>query len=519
MSAVKLSQDFSPPPFLPVVRVERLTPSSNQATAGCLANEACLKKRIVPAIANARSMSVVCSFLTSREHMVDAVEKAWNSAQTRSYWMISDTRMRESYSQLGEGIRSAQDRDLLADMGEMLDIAAVRFGNYHAKFVLVDPLSEAPVGFLTSANLIAEAFQSNLESFVELTSQECRQLYKIARHIFWEKAANELCEDNQLRPATAPFSAPLPSPEGELVWTVDRQSNLIREHSLRLINEATSTIDICGHSWSPDHEVLSALAKRAEDGLSVRLLGWRFGDNDRQPPIHTRLAMLINSGVEVFEVPKLHAKYLLTDKAGMMCTANFHSKGLDEGIELGLLLNEDRLAQARQAFEYFRSKAETRSYKVEAIDPAESVEGDIMVYRPEFPDTPIETQGTHTLEPKVITATCATTVKEEAQEALRSHLEALANPKDRLAAWTTQKGGNSKTPRTLNQTITAIVEVKPPTVPSKHRMPDSDPTTPQIIEHKGREWIVIPDPGKDHVLLAQAAALAKEHGCNVAFWD
>ena len=241
--------------------------------------------------------------------------------------------------------------------------------------------------------------------------------------------------------------------------------------------------------------------------------------DDRQQPIHRTLHKLIDAGIQVFEVPNLHAKYLLTNKAGIMCTANFACKGLDDGIEVGILLSKERLAQARQAFEYFRSKAQTHSFVVPSLSPAESIESDIAVYRPEIADTAIQTQGTLTLDPKVIIASCATTVKEEAEEALRSHLAALKSPKDSIAAWTTQKGGDTKSPRILNQVITAVIEMKPPTIPSKLRIQGTDLTEPMILKHNNRKWVVIPDPGKDYVLLTQAGVLAKEQGCNVAFWD
>lgn len=520
MRATRLQAEFTPPPFLRIIRVLPLAPRpSSPSGIGCIASRSSFDQLLVPALANAKSMSILCSFLVSRERLVDAVEKAWESSGARSFWMMSEARIRESYSHGRDTDRSNQDRLLLAELGEMLDSAVLRLGPFHAKFVLTDPLESKPVGYITSCNLIADAFANNHEVVMPLSKEECRQLYRFARHAFWHLSQTELAENGNQPSATAPFDAPLPKPDGALVWTANKSSNLIREHALRLIREAKSSIDICGHSWTPGHQVIAALAAKAKEGVKVRLLGWRFDKDDRQPPIHRSLAELVDAGVEVMEVPKLHAKLLVTDEGGMMCTANFASKGLDEGVEVGLLLSGPRLADAQKAFEFFASQAVTRCQVVDKVSPDTSLERDIATYRPENPDTPIRTQGARTMEPRKLTATCASTLQEEAQGALRSLLEEVANPKDPLAAWTRQEPGKSSNPRILDQKIMVSVEIRPPTLPSKLQMPESDPTTPQVIERKGRKWVVIPDPGQDNVLMDQAAALAKAEGCNVAFWD
>ena len=524
MTVVRLQSEFAPPAFMRAVRV---TPCAPQPAAShgieCLAARSSFDNLIVPALANAQDMSILSSFLVSRDRLVDAIENAWNEARARSFWMTSDTRLRESYQMADDSPRAgpdraAQDRALNADFDPLLDCAVLRFGPFHAKFVLTDPLGEQSTGYITSCNLIADAFQKNHEVILALTRDECRQLYRFARHAFWHLATTELAERADQVTATAPFEAALPEPEGTLVWTAGKSSTLIRQNALRIIREAETSIDICGHSWTPDHPVLAALAEKARQGVKVRLLGWRFSPGERQPPIHKRLAQLIDAGVEVMEVPKLHAKLLLNEREGMLCTANFATKGLDEGVEVGVLLDDRRLTDARKAFDYFASHAETRCQIIDKLPPDTPLERDVATYRPEFPDSPLRTQGSRTLDSRILTSTCASTVQEEAQEALRALLEEVANPKDPLATWTRQEAGKSSNPRILDQKLVVSVEMRPPTLPSKLRAPDSDPTTPQVVEHKGRKWVVIPDPGADHVLMAQAVALAKQEGCNVAFW-
>jgi len=519
MSVVRLQETFATAPFLRVIQVCRAQESDGERPQEGLAEESDLTYRIKSAIASAKEFSVISSFLISREGLVDAVENAWKQEGARSYWMTGYERLRASYAQAEEDKRAAQDRELIAEMGEILDTVVLRLGPFHAKFVLVDPLGKEPKGFLTSCNLIPDAFRENLESFVELKPAECRQLYRLARHTFWHRADTELCEDGKCLAASKPFEAPIPEPEGDLIWTVGNQSNLIREHALRLIKEASKSIDICGHTWSHDHPVLRALVAKVKAGCRVRLAGWEFGGSGRQPPIHKTLSSLIEAGVEVFEVPHLHAKYLLTDKEGILGTANFHPKGLDEGIEVGLLLRGKRLSHAREAFAYFVSRASTTSKLVPALSLNATSAEILVTYRPEFPDTPVQVRDSLTLPPKVLVASCASTLREEAQEALRSHLATVAKPRDTLAAWSRQEAGKPSEPRILYKSIVVTVEARPPTVPSNLKIPQDEPTDPQVVKHKGRKWVAIPDPGRDTVLVSKALNLAKAEGCNVAFWD
>ena len=129
---------------------------------------------LIKAIANAKKIVCVCTFLLNDTELVDALLKAAQRG-VRVYMFVA------SEAKLLREIKQDQDFDkkTLAEHKDLLQKIAGKLwvgtsDSFHAKFILVDPNLEDAKGFLSTANFTKEALTDRIEIGVKLKKMKWR---------------------------------------------------------------------------------------------------------------------------------------------------------------------------------------------------------------------------------------------------------------------------------------------------------------------------------------------------------
>lgn len=507
---LRLNADFAPPPFLPATRTDALLPKVEQKPP-LLRTAGQLEQLFGPQLASTKETAIISSFLLSRETLIDAAEVA-HGRGARTYWLTCETRLTQMFDAVSSPQRVKQDMALYQEFGLLADAAVVRVGDFHAKFLMVDPTTPRRKGWLTSANLVSAACDQNVEFITELTRREIILLYQLTRYAFWHEATKEVMVDGALKSVPCPVAFPLPPPDRELLWTVGHKAHTLREAAAEIVEGARRSLTLAGYTWQQNHPLLAKVAKKAREGVAVRIFVRETTDLTRSP--RKVLNTLLEAGAKVYSVPGLHAKFLLNEQDGLMGTANFAAKGLDEGFEVGLRLQGERLDQAREALAWMQQAATEEITYRDVIGPADFQPGR-QFHHPARPEVTYKLEERRVLAPRQLTANCASSLAAEAQAELDKAMSVLAQTPNPRGNWCTEEGNTVK----LYREISLSVEMTPPTVPLKLRNPKLPKEEPQVVKHAGKRWVAIPEIEGDTLLMQAAVALAQREKCTVAYWD
>ncbi len=507
---LRLSTDFAPPAFLAAIRTDALLPKVVKKPP-LLRTAGQLEQLFGPQLAAAKETAVISSFLLSRETLIDAAEIA-HGRGARTYWLTCDARMAQMFDESTSTQRVKQDMSLYQELGLLAEAAVVRIGSFHAKFLLVDPTTPNRKGWLTSANLVSAACDQNVEFVAPLNSREIKLLYQVTRHAFWHEATTEVMADGSLKSVPCPVAYPLPSKDEELLWTVGSKAHSLREAAVDIIDAAKESLTLAGYTWQQNHPLLAKVAKKAREGVVVRI----FVRETNDPKRHAKkvLNLLLEAGAKVYSVPGLHAKFLLSETDGLMGTANFAAKGLDEGFEIGLRLRDERLEQAREALAWMQQAATEEILFCPEIGPAD-FQSSRQFQHPARPEISYRLEERRILPTRQLFASCASQLAAEAQAELDLAESRLAQTKNPRGDWCTEEGNIVK----VYREISVSVEMSAPTVPLKLRNTKLPKEEPQVIKHAGKRWVTIPEIEGDHALMQAAVALAQKEKCHVAYWD
>lgn len=507
---LSLSADFVLPPFLPAIQTDALLPKIEKKPP-LLRTAGQLEQLFGPQLAAAKETALISSFLLSRETLIDAAEIAHGHG-ARTYWLSCDARLAQMFDESTSPQRIKQDMALYQEFGLLVEAAVVRIGSFHAKFLLVDPATPNRKGWLTSANLVSAAFDQNVEFVTELTWREIALLYQVTRYAFWHEANTEVMADGSLKSVPCPAQFPLPPKDTELLWTVGAKAHTLREAAFEIVEEAKESLTLAGYTWQENHPLLAKVAKKAREGVAVRIFVRETKDTKRHPA--KVLSTLLEAGAKVYSVPGLHAKFLLNETDGLMGTANFAAKGLDDGFEVGLRLRDERLTQARDALAWMQAAATEEISFQPLIGPADFQSGR-QFQNPARPEVIYRLEERRVLPPRQLVASCASKLAAEAQAELDLAESRLAQTKNPRGDWCTEEGIYVK----LYREISLSVEMSAPTVPLKLRDGKLPKEEPQVVKHGGKRWVAIPAIDGDNALMQAAVALAQKEKCSVAYWD
>lgn len=313
-------------------------------------NQESLSGHVVNVIDHAREMLVLCSFLLADE----LVEKALLEAEQRGvrvYCLIAaETRLDR------EDPEGEFDKKVLAQHKAMLKKLAgkVMFrtsSSFHAKVVLADPFTSVASGVLLTANLTTDAMKRNEELLLKLKTNEVKQLAEYLKWAIWEVAEHESIKSGSFDAVKPVGKVDHPNEMLPVVATTS-QCQQISEQALAMINGAQSSIVVSCFGWDLEHKVVQALINKAKAGVLVTVFA-RI-----RPAAMPALEALAKAGATVLGFNWLHAKALVVDsQKAMVMSANFQKHGLDEGFELGVLFDDERLGDLTALLKHWQSQA------------------------------------------------------------------------------------------------------------------------------------------------------------------
>ncbi|MCW7554498.1 phospholipase D-like domain-containing protein [Endozoicomonas gorgoniicola] len=319
-----------------------------------------IKNAVLDVINSTKEMLVLCSFLLADEDVEQALLEA-EERGVRAYCLIAAEARLDREDPEGEF-----DRKVLAQHKAMLKRLAgkVKFrtsSSFHAKVVLADPLTSNAKGVLLTANITTDAMQRNEELLLELEEFEVKQLAGYLKWALWEAAEHESIESGSFAAVKSFGGIDHPAESLPVIATTEKRQQ-ISEKALAMIRSAQSEIQVCCFGWDLEHQIVQAIIKKAKLGISVTVFA-RI-----RPAAMSALEALAKAGAMVLGFKWLHAKALIVDQQeAMVMSANFQKHGLDEGFELGIVINDDRMEDLLHTFQYWKSNSRWQLHPIAQI--------------------------------------------------------------------------------------------------------------------------------------------------------
>jgi cardiolipin synthase len=321
--------------------------------------EKLLLKEVISLIDNSKEQICLASFLISDMELVDALLKAAGRGIDIYLLTASEAKLASEPAEDNEfEKKTVEEHKKLLDRlaGKVL----VRTAHHlHTKFVIVDPNSNYPHGFILTSNLTTEALIRNPEIGVKISGNEVKDLFHQFCTGFWNESERELLETGKLSVVGETMRSYVPESftSSQICYTTSKLST-IQERIIKLINDSQGEIWACAFGFQQDNKIMKALADAANRGRKVTILA--------RPRPHTRsrdaLLDVVRYGGNVYGLEWLHAKCVVASVKGsykaVVMTANIEDKGMNTGFETGIILDEKEAEKLKGLMEHWITRAQ-----------------------------------------------------------------------------------------------------------------------------------------------------------------
>lgn len=291
-----------------------------------------LLNKIISAINNAQYLICVQSFLFQDTALIDALKNAVVKRNVKVYVLSSaDARLKDTIYQEEDFIKSTY-----------IDLLNTKFknhfihrssGNFHGKYIVIDPKHNAQ-GFICTNNFTDKGFYENPELAVQLSKEQCVQLYKVFVYHFWEHSTDEQNATNEFDKVSPAKRFELSGLKHILLTSPNSKLNILNDSLLEAITKAQKSISISTFNIDKDMPLVKAIVAQAQAGLKVTLFC-----RPTEKQFNAQLKDLLDYGVLIYFHPLIHAKSLVIDSTyGFIFTANLTYEGLETGLEVGVKL-------------------------------------------------------------------------------------------------------------------------------------------------------------------------------------
>ena len=327
-----------------------------------------LLTKIVKAIDGAKEMICLQSFLIQDTAIIDALIKAVSDRGVKVFVLSSaEARLKETIEEEQDFIKANYIQ--LLDTKFKNNFVHRTAENFHGKYILIDPTTK-PKSFVCTNNFTENGFTKNPELAVELDKEQCEELFKIFVYHFWEHSTDEQTatkEFDKVKPANK-FS--LPKLENILLTSPNSISNSLNKTLLKAIQQTKKSISLSTFLLDKNTELVKAISEKAKQNISVTLFC-----RPMETQFNEQLKELLEVGVEIYLHPLIHAKSILIDnKNGFVFTANLIAKGLDNGFEVGVTLNEQQTADLSKIHDSWKINFPIKAIKEAKIKDLKEVE-------------------------------------------------------------------------------------------------------------------------------------------------
>jgi len=314
-----------------------------------------LLSKIIKAVDSAKQMVCLQSFLIQDTEIIDTLIKAVEERDVKVFVLSSaEARLKETIEEEEDFIKA--NYIALLDNKFRNHFIHRTAENFHGKYILIDPTTK-PKGFVCTNNFTENGFTKNPELAVELSSEQCEELFKVFVYHFWEHSTDEQSASNEFAKVKPINKFSLPKLENILLTSPNNKNNSLNKSLLAAVNNAKLTISFSTFLIDKSIELVKAIADKAKQNISVTLFCRPI-----EKQFNEQLKELLEAGVQIYFHPLTHSKSLLIDgKDGFVFTANLIASGLENGFEVGVKLNVEQtkdLATIHQSWqENFPSKA------------------------------------------------------------------------------------------------------------------------------------------------------------------
>jgi cardiolipin synthase len=318
-----------------------------------------LLKEIISLIDNAEEQICLASFLISDLELVDALLKAAGRGIDIYLLTASEAKLASEPAEDNEfEKKTVEEHKKLLD--KLAGKVLVRTAHHlHTKFVIVDPNSDSPYGFILTSNLTTEALSRNPEIGVKISGNEVKELFRQFCTGFWNESERELLETGKLSVVGETMKGYVPeSFTCSRICCTTSQMNTIQEGIIKLINDSQGELWACAFGFQQDNKVMTALVEASKNGRKVTTLA------RPRPHISSRDALLgvVRNGGTVYGLEWLHAKCIVASVNGkytaVVMTANIEDRGMENGFETGILLDGKEAENLKSLMEYWIIQAQ-----------------------------------------------------------------------------------------------------------------------------------------------------------------
>lgn len=327
-----------------------------------------LFSKIIKAIDSAKQMVCFQSFLIQDTEIIDALIKAVEEREVKVFVLSSaEARLKETIEEEEDFIKANYIQ--LLD-GKFKNHFVHRTAeNFHGKYILIDPATK-PKGFVCTNNFTENGFTKNPELAVELNSEQCDELLKVFVYHFWEHSTDEQTARNEFAKVKPVNKFSLPKLENILLTSPNSKSNSLNKTLLTAITKAKKTISFSTFQLDKNIELLKAITDKAKQNVSVTLFCRPI-----EKQFNEQLKELLEVGVQIYFHPLTHSKSLLIDnKDGFVFTANLIANGLDNGLEVGVKLNEEQTNDLVTIHQNWQNTFPTRATKLANVKELKEIQ-------------------------------------------------------------------------------------------------------------------------------------------------
>ena len=305
---------------------------------------------IIQGIRESKSTLLLSSFLIADIGLEEALLDARDRGVRIYLLTASETILNKSASD-GHAHTAEQKKHHISMLNSFTGNILCRTSEHlHAKFLLIDPVIERKfnpnyTAFISTANFTTKALTENPEIIVEVSNRLgyntdiLGEFYKFFLHGFWNQAKEELLEKGSWDSVKkAPFEEDIPVPHilqtlncSDEIW-----KNSLEEKIMTLLEDLKSADQgfVSVYSLEALHRTSKALLEAAKKNDQITLFTrYRAKNYDFFKLVH-------NTKLSCYFHKSLHAKFIVYRKngkyRGVVFTANFSKRGLDEGYEIGI---------------------------------------------------------------------------------------------------------------------------------------------------------------------------------------
>lgn len=339
-----------------------------------------LKSAVLNLLGEAKEVALLSSFLFADPELESGIMDAARKGVRVYLLTASENRLKSE-----RGQDSEQEMDKFEEHSALLrrleGRILVRTGeDLHAKFIVTDPMSSVPRAILSTANFTTKAIGGNPEIGISLSGDQARDLARLFIYGFWHQAQHELMPAGRLLDVAA--NSVSHSYPRSLPYTASGSATLQKTLSM-VFKEMEGEAWLSCYGFDKKHPIIRDILEALQRGVKMHVMSRPRAGGESAVKHTDALIDLVKAGAEVRAHPDLHAKALIwnhgKDTHGLVMTANLTSLGLDQGFEVGAVVNGERALALKELLQSWWS---WMPYELRVDARVGNVKGKIRIWRP-----------------------------------------------------------------------------------------------------------------------------------------